>query len=237
MEKLYIVIPAYNERETIQEVIEQWYPIVEQIGSESRLVIINDGSKDDTYDIMLKLGNEKKQFIPLTKENGGHGATIQYAYNYAIEAGAEFIFQTDSDGQTVPEEFWNFWANRYNYDMIIGYRNKRQDGISRYIVTKTLKMVIKLCFHVNVTDANTPFRLMNGQILKENIDLIPKYFNLTNVIISVIYEKKGLPVKYIPITFKPRQGGVNSINLRSITKIGIKAIKDFRTINRTLREI
>lgn len=52
MEKLYIVIPAYNERETIKDVINDWYPVVEKVGADSRLVIINDGSKDDTYEIM-----------------------------------------------------------------------------------------------------------------------------------------------------------------------------------------
>lgn len=236
MEKLYIVIPAYNERETIKAVIEEWYPVVEKIGPESRLVIINDGSKDDTYNIMKECSKGKPQFIPLTKENGGHGATLLYGYNYAINEGADYIFQTDSDGQTLPEEFWQFWDLRSENDMVIGYRNNRQDGFSRIVVTKTLKLIIKLCFGVTVTDANTPFRLMNAKVLKENLGLIPENFNLSNVIISVIYAKKKLAVKYIPITFRPRQGGINSINLKKIAKIGIQAIKDFRTINKTLKE-
>lgn len=171
----------------------------------------------------------------MTKENGGHGATVLFGYNYAIEAGADFVFQTDSDGQTLPEEFWQFWNLRNEYDMVIGHRNNRQDGFSRIVVTKTLKAVIKLCFGVSVTDANTPFRLMKTKKLKEN--LVPENFNLSNVIISVIYAKKELPVKYIPITFRPRQGGVNSINLKKITKIGIQAIKDFNEINKTLKRL
>lgn len=237
MDKLYVVIPAYNERETIKDVINEWYPVVEKTGSESRLVIINDGSKDDTYDIMKEFAKDKPQFIPLTKENGGHGATILYGYNYAINEGADYIFQTDSDGQTLPEEFWQFWNLRNEYDMVIGNRNNRQDGFSRVVVTKTLKLVIKLCFGVTVTDANTPFRLMKVKTLQENLKLVPENFNLSNVIISVIYAKKNFAVKYIPITFRPRQGGVNSINLRKITKIGIQAIKDFNTINKTLKKV
>lgn len=237
MEKLYIIIPAYNEQETIKNVIEQWYPIVEKVGNDSRLVVINDGSKDNTLAIMQELAKNKPQFIPLTKENGGHGAAVLYGYQYAIKAGADYIFQTDSDGQTVPEEFWPFWKQKEKYAMVIGYRNTRQDGFSRIVVTKTLKLVIKLCFGVTVTDANTPFRLMKTSVLKENFQYIPENFNLSNVIISVIYAKKGLPVKYIPITFKPRQGGVNSINLRKISKIGMQAVKDFKHINQTLKNI
>ena len=102
-------------------------------------------------------------------------------------------------------------------------------------VTKTLKLVCRLCFHVTVTDANTPFRLMEAKTLKENLGLVPKDFNLSNVILSVIYAKKKQPVLYLPITFRPRQGGVNSINLKKIFKIGWQALKDFRTINRCMK--
>lgn len=235
MEILYIVIPAYNEEETIQDVIEQWYLIVEKLGKDSRLVVVNDGSKDNTYSMILECAKNRPQFVPLTKENSGHGATILYAYYYALQKGADYIFQTDSDGQTIPDEFWPFWKQRKNYDMIIGYRSHRKDGISRIFVTKVLKLTIKICFGVTVTDANTPFRLMEGKALKQNLSLIPKDFNLSNVLLSVIYEKKKMNVKYIPITFKPRQGGVNSINLKKIIKIGICAVKDFRKINKMLK--
>lgn len=234
MEKLYIVIPAYNERDTIRQVIDQWYPIVRTIGEDSRLVIINDGSKDDTYEIMKEYAKNKPQFIPVTKENEGHGATVLYAYHYALEQGADYIFQTDSDGQTEPDEFWQFWENRRDYDLVIGHRNSRQDGVSRIFVTKVLKITLRACFGVTVTDANTPFRLMEAKALKKNIGLVPEKFNLSNVILSVIYAKEKQCVKYIPITFKPRQGGVNSINLRKIFGIGIQAVKDFRAINKSL---
>lgn len=236
MDKLYIIIPAYNEEENIENVINDWYPVVEKVGGESRLVIINDGSKDNTYEIMQKIKAEKglTMFEPMTKENGGHGATILFGYHYAIEQGADYIFQTDSDGQTLPDEFWQFWEEREQYDMLIGHRSKRKDGSSRVFVTKTLKVVIKLCFGVTVTDANTPFRVMKVSTLKEYIGLIPKDYNLSNVIISVIYAKRKLKVKYIPITFRQRQGGVNSINIRKIVAIGKQAVKDFKVIGKTI---
>lgn len=234
MESLYIIIPAYNERETINAVIRDWYPIVERISQASRLVIVDDGSKDDTYDIISRESESKPQLIAITKENRGHGATVLFGYDYAIRQGADYIFQTDSDGQTLPTEFWHFWELRQNYDMVIGYRNKREDGSSRIFVTKVLKAVIRLCFGVNVKDANTPFRLMRSKTLEKQLRLIPKDFNLSNVMISVIYVKKGLFVKWLPITFRPRQGGVNSINLKQIFKIGKQAVKDFLVLNRTI---
>jgi glycosyltransferase involved in cell wall biosynthesis len=232
MDKLYIIIPAYNEEETVSAVIDEWYPIVQKIGNGSKLVIIDDGSKDSTYELMKRAAEVKPFFEPLTKPNGGHGATVLYGYHYAIDNGADYIFQTDSDGQTLPEEFWDFWKLRNDYKMVIGHRKGRQDGFSRIFVTKTLKLVLRLLFGVTITDANTPFRLMQAKTLKENIKLVPKDYNLSNVIISVIYAKKKLAVKYLPITFRPRQGGVNSINMKKIFKIGKQAWKDFSAINK-----
>ncbi len=235
MDKLYIIIPAYNEEETIKQVIDDWYPVIERIGNDSRLVIINDGSKDHTYEIIQEYAASRPYLLPLTKENGGHGATVLFGYHYAIKENADYIFQTDSDGQTLPDEFDAFWALRNEYDMIIGHRNKREDGASRVFVTKVLKFVLWVCFGVRVTDANTPFRLLKKETLAQYIDKVPENFNLSNVLISVIYIKNELKVKYIPITFRPRQGGVNSINLPKICKIGRQAFKDFRAINRSLK--
>lgn len=236
MDSLYIVMPAYNEEENIEKVVRDWYPLVERIGGESRLVVIDDGSRDGTYRMMKELAKELPLFQPLTKENQGHGATVLYGYRYALDCHADYVFQTDSDGQTNPEEFWPFWELRKDYDLVIGHRCRREDGLSRVFVTKVLKLVIRLCFHVEVTDANTPFRLMESGSLAEQLELIPADFNLSNVVLSVLYAKRKKRVKYIPITFRPRQGGVNSINLKKIFKIGCQAVKDFRSMNRIFQK-
>ena len=64
-EKLYIVIPAYNERDNIYQVLDDWYPVVEKHsgGGESRLVVIDDGSKDDTYAIMQEYAKTHPLFV------------------------------------------------------------------------------------------------------------------------------------------------------------------------------
>jgi len=234
MEKLYIVIPAYNEEVMIETVIQQWHPVVAGIGPESRLVIIDDGSKDRTYQIIKNCMEKYPQLIALTKKNGGHGPTVRFGYEFAIEEGADYIFQTDSDGQTLPEEFPAFWEKRRDAAMIIGHRNSRQDGFSRVIVTKVLKAVIWMAFHVNVTDANTPFRLINTEVLKQYMHLIPEDYNLSNVLVSVIFIKKKQDVVFLPITFRPRQGGTNSINIPKIIKLGKKALGDFYRLNKTI---
>lgn len=235
MDKLYIVIPAYNEEENIETVAREWHDIVVGTGPESRLLIIDDGSKDSTYLLLCELKKELPQLEPKTKPNSGHGSTLLYGYQYAIANKADYIFQTDSDGQTHSSEFVTFWEKRNDYSILIGYRNHRKDGIVRIYVAKVLKLFIKCTFGLNVTDANTPYRLMKSEVLEKYISKVPEDFNLSNVLITILFMYYKESVLFLPITFRQRQGGVNSINLCKIIKIGIRAIKDFVTIKKTLK--
>ena len=80
-------------------------------------------------------------------------------------------------------------------------------------------------------DANTPYRLMSAETLKENLKYVPDDFFLTNVAVSAIYKKRHQKVHFIPISFRPRQGGTNSINIFKIFKVGLSSIRSFIVIN------
>lgn len=238
MDKLYIIVPAYNEAENIERLIEDWYPVVEKHNGEgdSRLVIINDGSKDNTYEIMQELAKEHPLLLPLTKPNGGHGPTLLFGYRYAIENEADYIFQTDSDGQTNPAEFEQFWELRNTYDAVIGSRSNRQDGASRKFVEKTLLVILWMTFGVRIPDSNAPFRLMKRELVERYIKKMPEDFNLPNVMLTTYFSYFKEKVKFIEITFKSRQRGVNSINIKKIIKIGWKAVGDFRYLKKHIQD-
>lgn len=234
LEKLYIIIPAYNEEENIEAVVRTWYLEAEKTGTEFRLLVIDDGSTDSTYSKLISM-QEKFPFLRVkTKVNGGHGAAVFFGYQYAVNNDVNFIFQTDSDGQTLPEEFGQFWEKRGEYDIQIGFRKKRKDGFSRIIVTKILHFLLFVFFHIQTKDANTPFRLMTGKSVSELLPKIPRDYRLTNVLFTVLYEKSKYKMRYIPISFLPRQGGVNSINLGKICKIGLGTIRDFFTLRKEI---
>ena len=229
-------MPAYNEEDNVENVVNVWYSLLEGKAENSRLVIADYGSKDKTHEILQDLKNKKYPKLEILQTtNQFHGPKVIALYDYAIKNGIDYVFQTDSDGQTLPEEFEPFWDRREKYDMVIGWRKERQDGVSRVFVTKTLKLVIRICFGVTLTDANTPYRLMKTETMRKYIRLIPKNFNLSNVLLAVIYKKKGCTIKYLPITFRPRQGGVNSINMKKICKIGKQAVIDFMKLNKIIR--
>ena len=238
MDVLYIVIPAYNEAENIERVIEEWYPVVEEHdgGGESRLVIINDGSRDNTLSIARSLEKDRPLLKVMNKKNGGHGDTVMAGYRYAIRSGADYVFQTDSDGQTLPEEFETFWRRRTWSDAIIGIRPVRGDGLSRKLVEKVLCFVLWIFFHVSLPDSNAPFRLMRTDALSELMVYLPRHYNLPNAVLTALFVCMKKRTEFIPITFRPRQGGVNSINIPRIAGIGVRALTDFGRISARVRE-
>ncbi len=237
MNTLYIVVPAYNESENIEALIEDWYPVVERHNEagDSRLVIINDGSKDNTYEMLCKAAETRPLLVAQTKPNGGHGSTVLYGYRYSIEHGADYIFQTDSDGQTLPSEFDAFWDMREQYDAIIGDRSDRQDGKGRVFVEHTLLTLLRIMFGVKMPDSNAPFRLMKSELVNKYLKVMPENYNLPNVILTTCFVKFKEKVRFVHVTFRPRQGGVNSINFKKIFKIGVQAIKDFIEIKKNMK--
>lgn len=229
MDTLYIVVPAYNESENVEAFVDDWYPIVEAHngGGKSRLVVVNDGSRDDTYEKLAALAKTRSYLIPLTKANGGHGSALIFGYKYAIESGADYIFQTDSDRQTLPSEFEEFWKRRERYDAVIGKRPVRGDGKDRAFVEKILCFILRMIFRVALPDANAPYRLMKRELLNKYIGRFEENYDLPNVMLTTFFAAYHEKMVFLPITFRPRQGGTNSINIRKITRIGIKALRDF----------
>lgn len=235
MNKLYVIIPAYNEKDNLVQVINDWYPIVEKVGGDSRLVVIDDGSKDNTYEIMTEMAKTRPMLEPLTKSNGGHGSTVLYGYKYAIEHDADYIFQTDSDGQTNSLEFEAFWNLKDEYDIVVGCRKVRGDGKQRAFVERVVCFLLHIYFGVKVPDANAPFRLMKADVLKKYIDKLPSDYNLPNIMLTTYFSYYGEKITFREISFKPRQGGVNTINLKKVIKIGWKALGDFKMLKKDMK--
>lgn len=234
---LYIVMPAYNEEANIEAVVNQWYPILAGKSEGSRLVIADSGSCDRTHEILEGLKATHSQLEILTDCDRQHGPKLIAMYNYAIKNGADYVFQTDSDGQTNPDEFSEYWDNRDKYDAIIGNRTKRGDGASRAFVEKVVVTLLRLYFGIKVPDANAPFRLMKCSLVAKYIDRMPIDYNLPNIMLTTFYAFYKENIVFKEITFKPRKAGKNSINIRRIIVIGWKALDDFKRFKKGMRKV
>lgn len=235
METLYVVMPAYNEEANIEKTVKQWYPILNGKSEASRLVIADAGSSDNTHNILLSLQDRYPQLEILSETNRYHGPKVIALYDYAIKKGADYVFQTDSDGQTNPDEFDAFWQLRSQYDCILGHRSVRGDGNDRAFVEKVVCFLLKMYFGVTVPDANAPFRLMKCDVVKKYLYKMDKEYNLPNIMLTTYYAKYKEKLTFREITFKPRTAGVNSVNIPRIVKIGWKALGDFRNFKKDMK--
>ena len=235
-DSLYIVIPAYNEEENIENVVKDWYKILDDKSEKSRIVIADFGSKDKTHEILT---NMKENGYPkleiLENNNQFHGPKVLDLYKYAIDNEADYIFQTDSDGQTNPDEFKEFWDMRHEYSGIFGNRTVRGDGKNRAFVEKTVCFLLKIYFKVKVPDANAPFRLMKTDVVKKYVYKMPDDYNLPNIMMTTYFAFYKEKMTFKEISFKPRTAGVNSINIKKIIKIGWKALGDFRSLKKDMK--
>lgn len=234
MDSLYVVMPAYNEETNIKATVKEWYGILEGKGEASRLVIADSGSKDRTHEILKSLQKDYPKLEILGNTDRQHGPKIIALYDCAIKNGIDYIFQTDSDGQTNPEEFEQFWRLRNKYDGIFGRRDERGDGNSRAFVERVVCSLLRMYFGVKVPDANAPFRLMKTDVAKKYLYNMKPDYNLPNIMMTTYFSYYNEKCIFIPISFKPRQGGVNSINIPKIVGIGWKALGDFRELKKEM---
>lgn len=228
-------MPAYNEESNIEDVVKSWYPVLDGKSTNSQIVIADTGSTDRTHEILQKMQANYPQLVLLNSERKEHGPKLVSLYNYCIKSNADYIFQTDSDGQTSPYDFDAFWEKRELYSGIFGNRCVRGDGKVRAFVEKIVCLLLKFIFGINVPDANAPFRLMKSDVLKKYLSKIPSDYNLPNIMITTFFVYYGENIKFNNITFSPRMHGKNSINLVKIFKIGWHALYDFANFKKQMQ--
>lgn len=235
MSSIYVVMPAYNEEANIETTVKDWYPIVAK-GADSRLVIADSGSTDSTHKILLALKKKYPKIEILSKTGQYHGPKVIALYKYAIKKKADWVFQTDSDGQTNPAEFKAFWEARTKYDAIIGNRSERGDGKDRAFVERVVCRLLKFYFGVKVPDANAPFRLMKTSLVAKYVNRLDDDYDLPNIMMTTFFAYYGENVAFREISFKPRGAGKNSINIKKIVKIGWNALGDFRKFKKEMKK-
>ena len=221
MNDVAVVMPVYNEAECICDVLDDWTKELDRIAITYRLIVLNDGSKDNTAEVLLKYRDNPHIQI-INKKNSGHGPTILQGYGMAVQD-AQWVFQVDSDNEIKAGQFKKLWTERENYGAVIGVRDGRQQPLSRKIISAVSRLVVRVFYGPGVTDVNCPFRLMRAEVLKQIMQKIPPDTFAPNVAVSgfLALRKESVLNKTIPHV--NRQTGEVSIKKWKLLKAAIKS--------------
>jgi glycosyltransferase involved in cell wall biosynthesis len=226
--KLWVVMPAYNEEESVRHVAEEWLETLKQNYPDFIFLALNDGSRDSTLAILDSIAGREKNFRVIDKLNSGHGQTCLQGYRIALKEAAEWILQIDSDGQCDPVYFKRFLDRGSREKTIYGWRKSRDEGCRRLWISRFVTLFAFGATGVWVKDANVPYRLMHRSTLERIVGFVPRDFHLANILVAVLQEKY-FGISWVPIHFRNRIGGTASVKTYSFVKHGLKLFRQLRT--------
>jgi len=196
--KVFVVIPAYNEEYIIEKVINEL-----KSHGYSNIILVDDGSKDKTYNKASKKGIIVLKHIV----NRGQGAALKTSIDYALKQGAEIIVTFDADGQHSVEDIKKLIepVSRNKVDVTLGSRflNKEEGSnipFFRKVFLKGGAFIIFLMYGIKLTDSHNGLRAMSRKAA-EKIELKSNRMEHASEIIEQI-KKKKLRYKEIPVTIK-----------------------------------
>lgn len=210
MVKKLVIIPAYNEEESIVRAVSE----VKKSAEDFDVVVINDCSEDSTADRCKNAGAEVID-LPV---NMGIGGAMQAGYRYAVRNDYELAVQVDGDGQHDP----SFIGMMYdllvseNADMVIGSRfiEKKgyQSSFPRRCGIRYFSRLIRLLTGKKITDPTSGFRMVNSTVLKMFAEDYPKDYPEPETLVRLL--KKNMKVIEAPVVMRPRKAGRSSINFK-----------------------
>jgi len=230
--ELALVMPIYNEAVNVRSVVGEWFECLDNCGINFVFFAVNDGSSDSTAVCLDELAQQLgPRLRVINKPNSGHGRSCRHGYELALSEGTPWMFQIDSDGQCDPTFFPQFYGARNDSDCVFGYRRSRDDGWGRVAISFCCRMLLWIRTGKNLEDPNVPYRLMRATALRNALRKIPADFDLQNIALTFALKcEPDLRWQHLPIHFRARRGGENSINYRKIVKLGANLLRDFNRI-------
>lgn len=168
--ELSVFFPCYNEEKNITETVDKAVKILEKIAGKWELIIVDDGSKDKTNKIALKLKAKYSNIKIITHNpNRGYGAALKSGF---YNAKYKWIAFTDADGQFDFSEITKLIEKqkKEKSDLVIGYYLDRQVSKAAVFTSKIWEILIFTLFGLKVTDIDCAFKLISKKV----IDTIPR---------------------------------------------------------------
>lgn len=214
---LSIFMPAFNEEGNIAATILDATTAAKRIAKDYEIIIVNDGSRDRTGDIVkeLAIANPHLRLVNHA-QNKGYGAAVKTGLQSCKK---DWIFFTDSDGQFHYDEIEKFVDFAGTADLIMGYRKKRMDPFHRVFVAQVLLKIWNfVLFGLTVRDVDCAYKLFSRKV-KDSIKLkTESAITVSELIIKAKaagFRIKQLPVSHYPRVFGKQTGGNWRVILRA----------------------
>ena len=220
--KILVIVPAFNEQDCIDQVILD----LKKTNSDWDVLIVNDGSKDNTSQVAKS--TNKAKVIDLVS-NLGIGGAVQTGFKYAERNGYDIALQFDGDGQHISAEIPKLIAPIISkeVDMVIGSRfaithSGWKSSVPRRMGIFVFTILNRLLIRQRITDSTSGFRAYNKETIKFLSAHYPMDYPEPEAII--LLGKNGFKMKEISADMKARETGTSSINYRRAIYYMIKVV-------------
>jgi glycosyltransferase involved in cell wall biosynthesis len=197
---LSVVMPCYNERDTIEEIIRR----VLTVPIRTELIVVDDGSTDGTREILAKMGEQHRFRVILQARNGGKGAALRRGFQ---EVKGDLVVIQDADLEYSPEEFPQLieLICEGRADVVYGSRflgRHRVFLFTHYAGNRFLTFVTNVLYNTMLTDMETCYKVMRTEVLK-SMSLESNGFGIEPELTAKIF-KRNYRVYEVPITYDGR---------------------------------
>ncbi|MFC1799047.1 glycosyltransferase family 2 protein [Thermodesulfobacteriota bacterium] len=195
-----IIIPAHNEEESIESTVVELNGVLRKTSLKSEIIIIDDGSNDDTPTILqnLKMKFNHLDSIKLNK-NMGQSAALGAGFERAT---GEFIVTMDADGQNDPEDIPRLLKEMNHCDVCCGIREKRHDPLTKKLSSKFANYVRNKVLRQDIVDTGCSLKVFKSGLIKDI-----RSWNGFHRFLPALSLIRGAVVKQIPVNHRPRLNG------------------------------
>src|SRR6478736_1840390 len=220
---LSIFFPAYNDSGTIASLVITALRTARKLTPDHEVIVINDGSKDGTADILNELASIYPQVRVVHHEvNRGYGGALRSGFATATR---ELVFYTDGDAQYDPAEMEALWR-RFDpgVDLVNGYKISRSDPLHRIVIGRVYHHLVKTLFRLKVRDVDCDFRMMRKSIFDK------VHLEKNSGVICLEMMKKitdgGFRIAEVPVHHYHRAYGKSQFfNFKRLFKTGIDVLR------------
>ena len=212
-----VVLPAHNEAENIRTTVENCVTFLKNHDSDYEVVVVNDGSIDDTQQIVQELKSTNSKVILVNHPvNKGYGSALRSGFD---KASCEYIFFMDSDGQFNINDLDRLIPLVSAKDVVIGYREDRADSLVRSLNAWLYGLYIYLIFGLKVRDMDCAFKVFPTRAYQD-IRPIKSEGALFSAEFLIKLKRNGFKLNEVPVRHFPRRFGTQSgANIKVILRM------------------